>query len=96
MPRGEVRAFSVDALNVPVLVANLAGTFLAASGMCPHEDVELIDGDLDGDTIICPGHAYEFSLRSGACSHDPDLCLPTYQVSVEDDEVFVSLLARAC
>ena len=91
---GEVRAFEVDALAVPVLVANLAGTLLASSGMCPHEDVELIDGDLEGDTITCPGHGYAFNLENGACSHDADLCLPTYEVTIEDGEVFVSLLAK--
>ncbi len=94
MPTGEVRAFRVEALSVPILVANLGGRLLATSGMCPHEDVELIDGELVDETIVCPGHAYQFDLDSGACSHDPDLCLPTFEVSVEDGDVFVKLLAR--
>lgn len=91
---GEIRAFAVDGLSVPVLVANLGGRLLAASGMCPHEDVELIDGSFDGESIVCPGHGYQFDLASGACSHDDSLCLPRYAVSVEGGEVFVTLDSR--
>lgn len=89
---GEIRAFDVDGLAVPVLIANLDGRLVAASGMCPHEDVELIDGSFDGESIVCPGHGYQFDLASGACSHDPSLCLPTYKVVIEDGDVFVSIL----
>jgi nitrite reductase/ring-hydroxylating ferredoxin subunit len=89
---GEIRAFAVDGLQIPVLVANLGGRLLAASGMCPHEDVELIDGSFDGRSIVCPGHGYEFDLETGACSHDDSLCLPTYRVTVEGGEVFVSIV----
>jgi nitrite reductase/ring-hydroxylating ferredoxin subunit len=92
VPRGEIRAFDVDGLAVPVLVANLDGILIAASGMCPHEDVELIGGSYDGTSIVCPGHGYEFDLASGACSHDDTLCLPTYQVTVVAGEVYVTVI----
>lgn len=91
---GEVRAFDVDGLSVPVLVANLGDRLIATSGMCPHEDVELIDGSFDGESIVCPGHGYQFDLETGACSHDDALCLPRYTVSVEAGEVFVTLGSR--
>lgn len=92
VPAGEVRAFEVAGLAVPVLIANIDGRLVAASAMCPHEDVLLNDGSFDGEWITCPGHGYQFELATGECSHDPRLCLPTYRVSVEDGEVFVSIL----
>ena len=86
-----MKSFNVDGLSVPVLVVNLDGRFIAASGMCPHEDVELIDGERNGEIITCPGHAYEFNLTNGSCSHDSDLRLPIYEVSIEEDGIFVKL-----
>jgi nitrite reductase/ring-hydroxylating ferredoxin subunit len=60
--------------------------------VCPHEDVALWNGDLTGSVITCPGHAYEFDLRTGACAHDRDLELRRYKVTVIGDEVWADLL----
>ena len=92
VPPGEVRAFDVDGIAVPVLVANIDGRLVAASGMCPHEDVELIGGSFDGEWITCPGHGYQFELASGACGHTDELCLPTFRVVVEGGEVFIRIV----
>lgn len=89
---GEVRGFDVDGVAVPVLVANVDGTLYASTSMCPHEDVSLIDGAHIGAKLICPGHAYEFDLRTGACSHDPKLRLHCYRVSVVDDVLYVDII----
>lgn len=89
---GETRHFEVPGVSVPVLVVNVDGRFLAASSMCPHEDVSLIGGKRKGLNVICPGHGYRFNLESGACSHDPKLRLPCYRVSVHDGELFVDLM----
>jgi nitrite reductase/ring-hydroxylating ferredoxin subunit len=89
---GELRGFAVAGLDVPVMVANLDGLFVAASSMCPHEDVSLLGGDRDGARVICPGHAYEFDLITGRCPHDPDLCLPTYRVTIIDEDLWVDLV----
>lgn len=92
VPEGQVRAFAVDGLGVPVLVARVDGRYLATSGMCPHEDVELEGGDLEGCWITCPGHAYQFDLTSGRCSHDPDLALPVYRAHVEGEWLVIDLI----
>jgi nitrite reductase/ring-hydroxylating ferredoxin subunit len=89
---GQTRGFDVPGLAVPVLVANLDGEYLAASSMCPHEDVSLLGGKRKGAMVICPGHGYRFDLRTGACSHDATLCLPRYRVTVIDGEVYVELI----
>ena len=49
----------------------LDGELVAVPGVCPHEDVELADGDLHGASSL-PRHGYEFDLRTGRCMHDPD------------------------
>ena len=80
VPPGTVRGFSVPELFFPIMVAHVAGRFLAASSICPHEDVSLLGGDLHGQVITCPGHGYEFDLESGRCGHDAGLRLRRYAV----------------
>ena len=92
VPDGAVRAVQVPGVTWPVLVTRLDGELIATAGVCPHEDVALEGGELDGGTIVCPGHAYRFDLRSGACAHDPDLCLRRYRTQVVGDELFVDLI----
>ena len=40
----ELRAFKVKGVTWPVLVTRVDGEILATAGVCPHEDVELVDG----------------------------------------------------
>jgi nitrite reductase/ring-hydroxylating ferredoxin subunit len=89
---GQMRGFAIDGVDVPVLVANIGGQICASSSMCPHEDVSLLDGDLDGSVLTCPGHSYEFDVITGDCGHDPDLCLVRYRVTIEGGALFVDLV----
>lgn len=89
---GEVRGFAVPPLSFEVMVAHAAdGRFLAASSICPHEDVSLVDGDLQGTVISCPGHAYEFDLVTGRCAHDASLRLRRFPVKVEGGGIYVQI-----
>jgi nitrite reductase/ring-hydroxylating ferredoxin subunit len=90
VPVGEVRGFDVPPLAVPVMVAHVAdGRYLAATSMCPH--VSLLNGDLEGTVIRCPGHAYDFDLTSGRCAHDAGLRLRRFPVRVRGDGLYVEI-----
>jgi nitrite reductase/ring-hydroxylating ferredoxin subunit len=88
----QLRAFPVKGVTWPVLVTRVDGTLYAVPGVCPHEDVALFDGDLEGCTIRCPGHSYEFDLQTGRCLHDSTLHLRRYPVTIVDDDLYVDLL----
>ncbi len=74
-----------------IALFNVDGTYHAIGAVCPHEGGPLQDGEVDGDTVICPWHGYDFNLKTGACSVDPELRASTYAVKVEGDDVFVEL-----
>src|SRR5260370_23940288 len=85
-----LRRVEVD--GVPICLARLAsGEIFAISDVCSHEDVELSDGDLDGDDVECPAHGSRFNVRTGEVSglpaEDP---VATYPVRVQDGRVFVA------
>ena len=92
IPTGALGVFTVPGLTWPVLATWLDGAIVATAGVCPHEDVGLADGDLDGACLTCPGHGYQFDLTTGACVHDPSLRLRRYRVTILDDEVWIDLL----
>lgn len=83
----------VEANGVPICLARLAdGEIFAISDTCSHEQIELSDGDLDGEDVECPAHGSRFNVRTGAVSglpaEDP---VDTYPVTIEDGEVFVEV-----
>ena len=88
----EMRAFAVTGVTWPVIVTRIAGELYAVPGVCPHEDVALWDGDLRGHALVCPGHGYQFDLRTGRCKHDPGLELRRYPITQIGDELWVDLL----
>jgi nitrite reductase/ring-hydroxylating ferredoxin subunit len=45
---GELRAFRVKDVTWPVIVTIANGEMFACPGVCPHEDVALVDGYLFG------------------------------------------------
>jgi nitrite reductase/ring-hydroxylating ferredoxin subunit len=88
----QIRAFQVRGVTWPVIVTRVGGELYACPGVCPHEDVALYNGDLEGTQIRCPGHSYLFDLKTGACRHDRELTLRRYPITIVDDEIWVDLL----
>lgn len=83
----------VEPNGLPICLARLAGgEVYAVSDICSHEEIELSDGDLDGDEVECPAHGSRFNVQTGAVSglpaEDP---VKAYKVFVEDDDVFIEL-----
>jgi toluene monooxygenase system ferredoxin subunit len=88
----QLRSFQVSGVTWPVLVTRVAGELYACPGVCPHEDVSLVNGDLHGTVLTCPGHSYEFDLTTGTCVHDRTLQLRRYPITIVGDEIWVDLL----
>ena len=86
-----LRRVEVD--GIPICLARLeSGEVFAISDVCSHEEIELSDGELDGEDVECPAHGSRFNVRTGAVSGLPaDAPVATYPVSVEDGEVFVEV-----
>jgi nitrite reductase (NADH) small subunit len=63
----------------------------AISNACPHRDGPLAFGDLRGTTVFCPLHAWGFDLRTGRCDEFPEVCVRTFEVRLDGDEVLLEL-----
>jgi len=73
-----------------VLIANVDGIFYAIRDSCGHVGAPLSTGTLVGYVIECPLHYACFDVRTGKLLSGPTAAdVPSYQVRVEDDTVFV-------
>ena len=83
----------VDSNGLPICLARLAsGEVYAVSDICSHEEVELSDGDLDGNEVECPAHGARFNVETGDVSGLPaEEPVKTYKVFVEEDDVFIEI-----
>lgn len=89
---GELRAFPVAGVTWPVIVTIVDGKLVAVPGVCPHEDVALAGGHLEGSRLVCPGHRWGFDVFTGACKSAPALTLRRYPITLVGDEIWVDLL----
>ena len=83
----------VEANGVPVCLVRLAsGEVFAISDLCSHEEIELSDGELDGEDVECPAHGSRFNVRTGEVSglpaEDP---VPTYPVTIDDGKIIIDV-----
>lgn len=89
---GEVLDF--DVAGEEVMVAHLLGGDLRAfQGMCPHQEISLLDGEWDADTseLTCGGHAWVFDLRTGKGVNPAGCQLFQFPVRVAGDKIQVGV-----
>ena len=80
----------VQVAETPVCLVNVDGTVLAVHDICTHAMESLSAGWVDGDTIECPRHGAQFSLRTGDALTPPaSRALPIFGVEIRDGRVLV-------
>ena len=75
--------------GAPVALFNVGGTFYAVSNVCLHRGGPVGEGDVDGTTVTCPWHGWEYDLRTGRNTSNPTACLKTFEVLLEGDDLVV-------
>ncbi|MGV2342126.1 MAG UNVERIFIED_CONTAM: Rieske 2Fe-2S domain-containing protein [Planctomycetaceae bacterium] len=63
IPEGQGRSFAVGGTMVGVFLSQ--GRYLAINDFCPHMGASLAEGHVEQDAVMCPWHAWRFSLTDG-------------------------------
>lgn len=97
-----LRACSVDELEenkgfrfivddvTDIALFKVNGKIFAVDNVCPHNHTPKMHlGYIEGEHVLCPIHFFKFSLQTGKRVEDMDCTLPTYEVKIEGDDVFV-------
>ncbi|MBV8141679.1 MAG: non-heme iron oxygenase ferredoxin subunit [Verrucomicrobia bacterium] len=73
-----------------IVVFNVDGELFAIKDVCTHDEARLSDGELTGETIICPWHGACFSIRTGEALSPPAIePVETYPVLLREDDIYV-------
>ena len=95
IPVGQARCVVVDDLELAIFRFR-DGRVFAIDNRCPHrrgplsEGVAGVDHASGVEAVICPLHAYKFSLRDGR-GLDTELQARVYRTEVRGGRVFVSV-----
>ena len=81
----------VDAGGKTIALFNCEGTFYAVENACKHRGGPLGEGSVAGTTVTCPWHGWEYDVTTGACLIDPSASLSRFDVTVDGEDVLVSV-----
>jgi nitrite reductase (NADH) small subunit len=93
IPLREGRAVRVGTREIAIF--NLGDRFLAVENRCPHKGGPLADGIVSGASVVCPLHAWKFSLETGegVTSASASSCVETFRTRVEHRVILVEIAA---
>ncbi len=85
---GEMESFQVNGKEVLLLSLD-GGDIRAYQGVCPHQDILLIEGQFDGKALICRAHQWIFDAKTGVGINPGDCHLASYPVRIDNEDVLV-------
>jgi nitrite reductase/ring-hydroxylating ferredoxin subunit len=82
----EARLLRADIEGKSIVLAMVQRNVYAMDAVCSHEGGPLEEGELEGNTLICPWHQGKFDIRSAKASAETDWVtdLHSYSVVVDD------------
>ena len=86
---GEV--IEAEAQGVSLCLARVNGELSALDNWCPHRQGPLGQGWVEGNTVVCPWHAWSFDVRSGRSEFPGNERVAVFPVRVVGEEVLVEM-----
>jgi nitrite reductase/ring-hydroxylating ferredoxin subunit len=89
LSEGAVKSIRILARTIAVIRIN--GELYGLEADCKHMRASIARGKIEGLTITCPGHGWQYDIKSGACLNEPWAKLKTFPVIVERGQVYVEV-----
>ncbi|MBW8057511.1 MAG: Rieske 2Fe-2S domain-containing protein [candidate division NC10 bacterium] len=87
---GEGKVVQADGENIALF--NVDGTFHAIHNTCLHRGGPLGEGELEGTTVTCPWHGWQYDVTNGTKVKNPMVKVVAFNVKIEGSDVLVELL----
>lgn len=87
----EGRVKTVTAGTKTIALSLFEGEFCAIDNHCPHQGGPLGEGSIEEGWLRCPWHGYEYHPCTGKPPEGLDDNVPTYQVKIENDDIYVGV-----
>lgn len=85
------QAKKVMANGVEIALYRVNGKFYASQNNCLHRGGPLGEGNLEGETVTCPWHGWQYDVTTGANKASPALKLKVYKTEIKGEEVFIEV-----
>jgi nitrite reductase (NADH) small subunit len=89
LPAGAVAEIVVGEAIVALI--NVDGELFALDGMCSHQGGPLGKGRLDGCTLTCPWHGWQYDARTGKQLLSETIRQRRYATRIEGDTIWVAV-----
>jgi nitrite reductase (NADH) small subunit len=86
---GSGKSVSVGGFSIAVFKIN--GNFYAMKNECLHRGGPLGEGQLKGQTVVCPWHGWRYDVPTGSLELIPTLGVETFKVEVRGESVFAEI-----
>jgi toluene monooxygenase system ferredoxin subunit len=86
---GEKATFLVG--NKRLLLIHHGGEIVAYEDRCPHLGAKLSEGCIQGETLTCPAHAWEYDVATGQGINPKEAKLHRYPVRMMAGEIWVDV-----
>ena len=73
------------------IVASVDGTFYVIDNTCKHRGGPLGEGELEGDTVTCPWHGWQYNVKTGVCLTKDGIKMDCFAVKVEGGDIKAAL-----
>lgn len=90
---GEMESYDVG--DDEILVVKVDGEVRAYDGICPHQSISLVEGELENGVLTCRAHEWQFDALTGDGVNPTDTCLKKHDVRVVDGVIQVRLGSHA-
>lgn len=74
-----------------IALFNVDGQVKAIDGICAHAGGPVAKGAVAGNVVTCPWHGWQYDINTGTHCLTPTICQQPFDVTVEDDHVFVEI-----
>ena len=87
VPPGKIYEFQVG--GKAIAIANVSGKLHAINSICAHQGGPLGEGELEGQIVTSPWHAWQYDVTTGKVVQSPRLGVECYPVEIRGDDIFV-------
>lgn len=88
---GDMESFEVNGVEVLIVVLD-GGRVVATQSICPHQNVDLVEGEFDGQRVLtCKQHLWQFDVSTGKGINPEHAAIAMYPVKVEGEDILVDL-----
>ncbi|WP_377645392.1 Rieske 2Fe-2S domain-containing protein [Oryzobacter terrae] len=85
---GDMESFQVGDREI-LLVHLEGGDVIATQAICPHQQIELVEGELKNGELMCKAHLWRFDLKTCTGINPGHARLARYPVKLDGDSVYV-------